>query len=551
MNLLNSFNNTSEIFSPESITNQIPLISINSNLTSDNLIQLLSNNPFLVNALDEKGETFLSYAIKRNNKKIINLILSSPLLNLNYVDKNDNTYLHLAVIQQNLEAIRLLIKKGISVNSQNKDGNTPLHLAYYLNFGDIINCLLAFNADRNIKNNKGLIPEEITPTNDISKIVGFDVSMNLEVNYDDELKFDKKYKTMEVNHSNKRITQRKNSNKNNNNILFENKIIKKKFSKNFNNNSKRNIKTKIDDRKRSSLFYNPGKDNRKISNIAWNFNENDKFIRKESVAYPFYLDFISQNKEKEKEKLNTIKSNDTRINTCETFSDNNRIIFNNTKKSDKRVSKVINNKVEKNFNNITNKLLMDFLLQINLQEYYDLMNNNGFSDILKIIEDTKKGDYIKDTQLNQIGINKPGDRAKILIRLEEKANLYDFDIPKAVYYFNLEYINNNDLNQIPKDKNLFKFFLWLKDINLEIYFFNFVNNGYFSIDLLLMQMISKNPLTDEILKNEILIEKLGYRTRIMNKLEEEYPSFLEKLKNVNTIDIKKENSRICRSCTIF
>ena len=64
-------------------------------------------------------------------------------------------------------------------------------------------------------------------------------------------------------------------------------------------------------------------------------------------------------------------------------------------------------------------------------------------------------------------------------------------------------------------------------------------------------MISKHPLTDEILKNEILIEKLGYRTRIMNKLEEEYPSFLEKLKNVNTIDIKKENSRICRSCTIF
>ena len=54
MNILNSSNNESEISSPESITNQIPLISINSNLTSDNLIQLLSNNPFLVNALDEK-----------------------------------------------------------------------------------------------------------------------------------------------------------------------------------------------------------------------------------------------------------------------------------------------------------------------------------------------------------------------------------------------------------------------------------------------------------------------------------------------------------------
>jgi len=549
MNFVNSFNNSSEISSPESSSNQIPLISINSNLTSDKLIKLLSKNPFLVNAQDEKGETFLSYAIKRNNKKIINLILSSPLLNLNYVDKNDNTYLHLAVIQQNLEAIRLLIKKGMPINSVNKDGNTALHLAYYLNFVDIVNCLLAFNADVNIKNNKGLIPEEITPTNDISKIAGFDVSMNLEVTYDDELKFDKKYKTMEVNHSIKRIIQKKNSNKNNNNdnILFKNKNIKKKFSKNFNNNSKRNTKTKIDDRKKSSLFYNTGKDNRKISNIAWNFNENDKFIRKESVAYPFYLEFITQNKE----KLNTTKTNDTRNNTSEIVSDNNHIIFNNTKKVSKRTSKDLNKKIEKNFNNITNKLLMDFLLQINLQEYYDLMNDNGFSDILKIIEETKKGNYIKDVQLNRIGINKPGDRAKILIRLEEKANLYDFEVPKAVYYFNSNFINNNDLNQIPKDNNLFKFFLWLKDINLEIYFFNFVNNGYFSIDLLLIQMISKNPLTDEILKNEIFIEKLGYRTRIMNKLEEEYPLFLEKLKNLNTMYINKENSRICSDCTIF
>ena len=547
MNFVNSFNNSSEISSPESSSNQIPLISINSNLTSDKLIKLLSKNPFLVNAQDEKGETFLSYAIKRNNKKIINLILSSPLLNLNYVDKNDNTYLHLAVIQQNLEAIRLLIKKGMPINSVNKDGNTALHLAYYLNFVDIVNCLLAFNADVNIKNNKGLIPEEITPTNDISKIAGFDVSMNLEVTYDDELKFDKKYKTMEVNHSIKRIIQKKNSNKNNNNILFENKIIKKKFSKNFNNNSKRNTKTKIDDRKKSSLFYNTGKDNRKISNIAWNFNENDKFIRKESVAYPFYLEFITQNKE----KLNTTKTNDTRNNTSEIVSDNNHIIFNNTKKVSKRTSKDLNKKIEKNFNNITNKLLMDFLLQINLQEYYDLMNDNGFSDILKIIEETKKGNYIKDVQLNRIGINKPGDRAKILIRLEEKANLYDFEVPKAVYYFNSNFINNNDFNQISKDNNLFKFFLWLKDINLEMYFFNFVNNGYFSIDLLLIQMISKNPLTDEILKNEIFIEKLGYRTRIMNKLEEEYPLFLEKLKNLNTMYINKENSRICSDCTIF
>ena len=546
MNFKNSFNNKSESSSPEIISNEIPNITLNSNLTSDFLIKLLSKNPFLINSLDENQETFLSYAFKKNNKKIINLILSSPLLNLNYVDKNDNTYLHLAVIHQNIEAIRLLIKKGISINSVNKDGNTALHLAYYFNYNDIIKCLIDFNADENIKNNKGLLPEEITSTDEINKIAGYDVSMNLEVNYDDELKFDKKYKTIEETKTdNKKILHLKNSN----NGFLKSKNIKKKFSRNINNIIKTNENAN-NERKKSSLFYNTEKGMRKISNIAWKFDENDKFIRKESVNYPFYIEFITPNQE----KTNTPKSNDTRNNTSEGNSDNNNIIHNNTKKEDKNAIKNMNdnNPKEKNYNHITNKLLFDFLLQINLQEYYTLFNDNGLSDILKIIEDTKKGNYIKDIQLNQIGINKPGDRAKILIRLEEKANLFDFNVPKATYYLKYNYNNNiNGIEQIKSDNNVFKLFLWLKDINLEMYFFNFVNNGYFSVDLLFMQMISKNPLTDEILKNEILIEKLGYRTRIMIKLEEEYPSYIESLKNTNIVLNKTENNKICSGCYIF
>ena len=132
-----------------------------------------------------------------------------------------------------------------------------------------------------------------------------------------------------------------------------------------------------------------------------------------------------------------------------------------------------------------------------------------------------------------------------MIRLEEKANLFDFDVPKAVYYFN-KYDNN--IEHIEKDNYLNKLFLWLKDINLEIYFYNFINNGYHSIDLLYIQMISNNPLTDEILKNEILIEKLGYRLRILNKLKEEYLSYLSELKGTNIIYDEDENCNICNNC---
>ena len=540
MYLMNSFNNISEINSQKSfVTNQAPSISIDTNFTSDFLSKIFSKNPFLVNTIDEKGETFLSYAIKRNNKKIINLILSSPLLDINYLDKNDNTYLHLAVIYKNLEAIRLLIKKGISINAQNKYGNTALHLAYYINNKDIINCLIAFNVETNIKNYIGLIPEEIKPTNEIDKIVGFDVSICLDENSDeDELKFDKGYKTIETTKLNKGL--RLLSNSNTDIKLLSNKKHRKRISNNFNKNDKQS--PKIDIRKKSSLFYNTGNALRKISNIPWSF-DNDKFIRKESLNFPFYLELLGQTKE----ETNSPGNNETRFNTLESNSNTNTniIIFNNTKKGYRPSIRRISEEIDNSNSIITNKLLYDFLLQINLQIYYYQLDDKGFSNILKIIEDTKNGKYIEDTQLIQIGINKPGDRAKILIRLEEKANLFDFTVPKAVYYSN-KY--NNDFEQIEKDDNLNKLYLWLKDINLEIYFYNFINNGYHSIDLLYVQMISNNPLTDLILKNEILIEKLGYRLRILNKLREEWPSYLKELKGASIIYNKEENCNICDNC---
>ena len=64
-------------------------------------------------------------------------------------------------------------------------------------------------------------------------------------------------------------------------------------------------------------------------------------------------------------------------------------------------------------------------------------------------------------------------------------------------------------------------------------------------------MESKNPLTDEILKNEILIEKLGYRMRILNKLKEEYPLYLNNLKNKNIVYNQNENNSPCSSCIAF
>ena len=50
--------------------------------------------------------------------------------------------------------------------------------------------------------------------------------------------------------------------------------------------------------------------------------------------------------------------------------------------------------------------------------------------------------------------------------------------------------------------------------------------GYENFEFMLLQMNSNNPLTDQVLKNEIGISKLGYRTRIMYKLQEGKPTLI-------------------------
>ena len=187
--MTNSINNNGEINSRDISLKNIPFLSLDSNLSVSALYRILIKNPNLVNMKDEKNETFLSYAIKRNNNPIINLILTSPILDLTYQDKNGNTYLHISVILQNIKAIESLLEKKISINKRNNDGNTALHFAYYVNNIDIIELLKKNHIDKKIKNNQGLIAEEILPTSELDKIAGFEVDMNFDINIYDELKY--------------------------------------------------------------------------------------------------------------------------------------------------------------------------------------------------------------------------------------------------------------------------------------------------------------------------------------------------------------------------
>ena len=148
---------------PELSSQTKPFLIISANYQIETLYNILKRNPSLVNAKDQKNETFLSYAIKRRNTDVAEFILTSPVLDYSYQDQNGNSYLHLAVINQLENIIRILIQKGINVNLQNNDRNTALHFAY--STGDIkfITMIIESKIDFSIKNKNGLIAEEISP----------------------------------------------------------------------------------------------------------------------------------------------------------------------------------------------------------------------------------------------------------------------------------------------------------------------------------------------------------------------------------------------------
>ena len=612
-----------------------------SDYSVEYLYKILKNNQRIINNKDENNETFLSYAIKRKNIKIINLLLTSPLLDYSYQNLHGNSYLHLSVIYELESTIKILIEKGIDINMKNDEGNTALHYAYSVNNFKIIILLLQNKIDFTIKNNQGLKAEEIKPfslkkdelivnnNNQINKSIIIDWENNItnvENNIDDdndndndndsdnnENKYNYLFKSKSnspliyrnINKLNKKLDTfhngngyykyyRKTENEGLSKYPFKKAPSEKNVIKDYNNTEKINrrfIKNNLLDSKqetiRNNIFeskilpsshqvnwhicdlnylnnyhkntfnYHNNHRNKKISksqyvmkgkhliNLCSPLKINNRYDLSSDSEYDSDISYHNSarliNKDRDKldfcDEIKIIKENNiiTRKNNNNTKVDN---IDNN---NDSINQKSTNDSFIQN-----NLPLYHFLSKIYMEKYFYKLHNNGFDDINLLISQAKSENPITDSQLKEIGIVNAGDRARILIRLEENANNFWYALPKEVYYI-CENINNININE---DINVNKLLEWLNKINVGEYLDNFLINGYYSIELLLAQMISKNPLTDDILKNEIEINKIGHRSRILNKLIEESKEFVKKLKKKAFFITYGKEAKSCE-CIIF
>ena len=455
---------------------------------------------------------------KINNVKI----LLDHKFDINRQNELGETPLHIAVAKNDEELVKLIIKHEPRTDLvTNKDNFTVMNYAEICGNNTIIELV----GDLNQKNLKNKIKSEVVDlikkdmmnmnVNNISTFSGFSKNKNF-----DEIQ----------NYNGEKISTILNDDTNNN--ISPTSKIPNKMNIKIQNNEKNcnNTITIIND---SESFDDISPKN--INKII-NYDNNNKNINIITSESPKNIYFPSPSKKKE--CTSSIKSSYLQsLKTCHTLSKEHELspIYKNYKT---RIPKLFNKKNE----------IIKFISEINLpQRYSEILIENGFDDLAVLTNQMKKGLALSYQNLKDIGINNPGDRAKILIHLEEISQNFDFVLENDVIYS----------NTIPEEKTGSLYYFLLK-LNLEEYFNNFIENGYNNAELLFIQMASKNPVTEDIIKNDFGIEKIGHLQRIMISLKEESKKYVGSLtkkenndKNKNIIYEENPYLNSCDACSIF
>ena len=483
--------------------------------------------------------------------------------------------------------VKILLENGLSVNCQNNLGETPLHIAISKNDIELIKLLIKYEPYTNlstdkdnltamnyaeIRGNKNII-QLINDLNEInikkkikSEIIDY---INKDMNNMNNLDFSSISSLMNKNDDIEQIqnyngeimsivnNEEASSSINNNHI---NKNVNIKSLKKINNNkdnSKNTITQTIinesdfceDISPKNTIKVNNYNNNINIINNNLNANDENyqRFFTEECICdikmsnqFTTDLKYFTSPLKKKDELLNYYNNNSINPSIVQSLTTSHSI------NKEQYESPLLLSKSSKSLDKKSE--LCNFVTEINLPMIYgNYLLDNGFDDLEVLISITKNSIALTNQNLKDIGITVPGDRAKILIHLEELAGNFPFILEKDIIYS----------NKIDENRNsLYKF---LSSINLEEYIREFTENGYYNAELLYVQMVSKNPINEDILKNDFALSKIGHIKRIMLNLMNCSQNYIKRLKSINGDDksyksiIFEENpySKACDACLIF
>ncbi|KZC10409.1 Ankyrin repeat and death domain-containing protein 1A, partial [Dufourea novaeangliae] len=109
-------------------------------------------------ATDCTGATALHHAASAGHPTVITALSNISRIELNAIDKKEQTPIHCACAQENMAAVEILITLGANVDAVDCDGNTPLHVATRTRDTAIAQLLLRAGANTEITDQMGFTP---------------------------------------------------------------------------------------------------------------------------------------------------------------------------------------------------------------------------------------------------------------------------------------------------------------------------------------------------------------------------------------------------------
>ena len=155
--------------------------AVNSN--SIEIVKLLLKYESLnINILDSRGETALHYAARNDFDEIAEILIKNGAdVNIKSVTTNQN-FFTIAVYFNSVKTVKVAIANNLNVNEKDGEKVTPLHVAVANDLIDIVELLLNAGADVNIKNSDNETPLFIAVTNDSIDIVELLLNAGADVN---------------------------------------------------------------------------------------------------------------------------------------------------------------------------------------------------------------------------------------------------------------------------------------------------------------------------------------------------------------------------------
>ena len=473
-----------------------------------------------------------------------------------------------------LHNVKILLENGFDVNCQNELGETPLHIAIAKNDIELIKLLIKYEPDISITNYKdrfnAMNYAEICGNKDIIELIKELYEKNKKQEIKNEIveyinndmnNLNENLKNYLIKDSGSFMLSRNNTTNNLDQIQNYNGEIVSMFvdedksmssaSNNFNKNIQSSKKVINNESKyvntqtiiNESDFY---EEHSPINSKNLVLNNNNSSNRKNSIKNSKQIStekklFVSSLKRKDEytssynNRYSVNPSYVQSLTTCHTL---NKDHYESNSPMDKNKKLKQNNKKENIFK---------FIQEINLpKEYANNLIDNGFDVLDVLISQTKKGIALSYQNLKDIGVKLPGERAKILVHLEEISGNFNCNIDKEILYANKIDIKNN---------SLYKF---LFRINCEKYINDFIDAGYYNSELLFLQMASRQPLNVDILIEDIGLDKNDAK-KILDNLIEGSKNFIEDIKYFEEnkekknkfIILEENNFKSCDMCLIF